>query len=359
MTASRVVEVMLSKRQTQRDECPGYQLGVRSDTGLSGHAELAFAQTPELMEAVEALAPLVLGRSSHDREAIWHAIAGAAADWDDSPDAAASLLSAFDIALWDLAGQELGVPTTTLMGGRTRPRTEICVDCGDCAEETSIQSAKAAVATGVRMVSFSVDPTISTEVDRFRRARRLLGTEVMLIARVSPSPATTEAAIELGQSLDRADPFWVSGLLRDGQWKELAQVRKGIAAPTAAGQATIGVQRFRRALDAGCCDLLIPTLSYCGGITGALKLADLVGLYGVRMALAPCVSLMTALVSACVSVSRSHLSPLWVTDAALAEMGLSTPEALKDGFVLACDLPGLGYPAGWTARTEPLVSFSS
>lgn len=330
-----------------------------SQQGESGLGELGFGLLDDIGEIVEALAPVALGRSALDREAVWHAMTTAARDWDGDHTLIAAALSAIDTALWDLSATSLGVSSGVLMGGRTRPALDLCIHCGRATDDAAHKAADSLAHKGIGAFSFDVGAAGKEQLAGLRQARRLLKQQALIAATLSTPASSAEQAIEVGQAIDRLDPYWVGGLLEDGQWAELAKVRGAIASPTGAGASTIGIRGLSRALQAECADLLIPDIALCGGPTGALKLADLAHLAGVRVSLAPGDTLVSALAACHVSLARPNLAPLRLSAALFTMLEQAAGEILRDGFILPPEGPGLGLDEAHCAGGEALVSFAS
>jgi len=321
---------------------------------LSGVGEICSASMDELEPAAEELAIQVLGRGVLDREAAWQAICGAASDWDGPADSIAAVLAGIDTAMWDLGATALGLPVYALMGGRLRRSLEVCLDVGPvCAD--AVDTARQAYSKGVRSFSFDVDPDDEADIRHMKAARKQLGAEALLIARSKGPSGDAQQATLRGAALDRLDPYWVEGLLEDGQWRELADLRRSIASATGAGAATIGLKKFWRALEAGCADVLTPALAFVGGPTGAIRLVAAAQMRGVRLAIGPGETAVSALAAAHVSFARADVYPLRVSPAVFSALE-ALPGVVENGFLRLPDVPGLGLQP--ISSVESLLTFA-
>ena len=269
----------------------------------------------------------------------------AVADWDDTPAVNFGSLAAVDAAIWDLAAQQLDVPAWVLMGGSTRSRLDIYMDCGNAFDEQCKIKAKELVQTGLRYFIFEADPDADV-IAAMKQARRLVGDDCMVAARVTSPVADVETAIELGKLLDKVQPLWVEGLLRDGKWNELAEVRKEIEAATSCGLTTIDWHRLQRALEAKCADLLCVTPQQLGGPTACLRLLDAADLYGVKVSLHGGRSVVGTLAAMHVSFARSIAGALRMTFSTFDDFMQAFPMLVQDGFLLPSN------EAGWGLGTE-------
>lgn len=324
----------------------GYLLGLVDEKQRVGWGELTIElDLDAVQECTEALSQILLSKSPVNREGLWHALSVAIADWDDTPAVNYASLAAADMAVWDLAAQQLDIPTWVLMGGSTRSRLDIYMDCGNAFDENCMEKARALVQTGLRYFIFEADPAADV-IAAMKQARRLVGEDCLVATRVVAPAADTEAAIELGKLLDKTQPLWIEGLLRDGKWSELGEVRKSIEAATSCGLTTIGWRRLHRALETKCADLLCVTPQQLGGPTACLRLLDVADLYGVKVSLHGGRSVVGTLAAAHVSFARSIAGPLRMTVSNLDDFIRIFPDLVQDGFILSPN------EAGWGLGTD-------
>ncbi|HEY3586590.1 MAG TPA: hypothetical protein VGK85_05550, partial [Myxococcaceae bacterium] len=95
---------------------------VESDAGLFGIGEAYGSPGVGVKEGVLTLKPELLGKDPIGIDVL---ITGLGTRTDGSAHALLRAVSGIEMALWDLAGKTLGVPTTTLLGGRFRDRVRM------------------------------------------------------------------------------------------------------------------------------------------------------------------------------------------------------------------------------------------
>ena len=93
---------------------------VETDEGVTGLGECTdYFSNPHLVRGIEAVKPLVIGVDPANIEEIWQRIFHAYSDLNPRG-YIYYLISAIDIALWDIKGKVLGVPIYQLLGGPVR-----------------------------------------------------------------------------------------------------------------------------------------------------------------------------------------------------------------------------------------------
>jgi galactonate dehydratase len=93
---------------------------VDTDEGVSGLGECTeYIGNPHLVRGLEAIAPLVVGTDPRHIEEIWQRLFHRYSNLNGRG-YISHLLSAVDIALWDIRGKMLGVPVYELLGGPVR-----------------------------------------------------------------------------------------------------------------------------------------------------------------------------------------------------------------------------------------------
>ncbi|MBI4218904.1 MAG: hypothetical protein HY682_02090 [Chloroflexi bacterium] len=93
---------------------------VETDEGIIGLGECTdYLSNPHLVRGLEAVKPLVVGADPSHIEEIWQRLFHAYSDLNGRG-YVSHLISAIDIALWDIKGKVLGVPIYDLLGGPVR-----------------------------------------------------------------------------------------------------------------------------------------------------------------------------------------------------------------------------------------------
>ena len=252
---------------------------VVTDSGLEGWGEGFGHACVEATRAVidTQLAALVLGQDPRD-------IAGIRARAEktlhlfgrNGPHLYA--LSALDIALWDIAGKQAGLPLWRLWGatppGRLRAYASL-LRYG--APELVAAACQRAAARGYRDIKLH-----EITVPNIAAARDALGPEARLMVDTN-CPWTVAEATAMARALGPCALTW----LEEPVWPPedyagLARVRAA-GTPIAAGENAAGVFGFRDAFAAGALDIAQPSVTKIGGPSAVLEIAALARAAGVRL----------------------------------------------------------------------------
>ena len=221
---------------------------------------------------------------------------------------ALSILSAFDMALWDIAGKVMGQPIYNLLGGKYRDkvRSYSYISFPDrnvwqkrIWEDEPKQTAEQAlslVEEGFTAVKFDPLPYENTYDDnmtgtafgirpfqvsladlrRVEKAialvREAVGDRADIILGTH-GQTTPSAAVRLAKVAEPFDPLWFEEPIPPENVEELAKVRDKVNIPVATGERLAGQHAFRSLIDAGAVDIVQPDLAMCGGFTVCRKVA--------------------------------------------------------------------------------------
>ena len=273
---------------------------VRTECGRTGIGECTLANQEALLEAEAArLAANVVGADARNRNRlarlIPHAPGGLVAH---------SVLSAFEQALWDLAGQEAGRPVHALLGGALRDAVPLYANINRGANprtpEGFAAAAKRAVAEGFRAVKLapfepfvwedaadaSLRAAYAEGLARTAAVRDAVGPgiDVMVDAHWRFSPG---GAARLVQDVAPLGLFWLECPVSEANHAEIRRIRsmandRGMR--LAGAETLAGLGAYRTIIEAGCYDVLMPDIKYAGGHEEIRRIAALAQAAGVEIA---------------------------------------------------------------------------
>ena len=142
--------------------------------------------------------------------------------------------AAIEIAAYDLAGLQLGVPAYRLLGGAVRRRIAVTHSIGLVSFEEAEREAAQAVREGIRTLKIKVGVDADRDVEMVLRMRDTVGPKVALAVDANQGYATPGEAIGVFRRMARAELIYfeqpVEGIAR------LAEVARAIDAPVMADE---------------------------------------------------------------------------------------------------------------------------
>ena len=271
----------------------GCLIRIETDAGIIGYGE-AGLPSAAARARIEMIAPQLTGQDPLAIARHYYMMASTQYSFM----ANIPTVSGIDIALWDLAGKITGYPIYRLLGGPIRKNIPVyshggpadMLDKSQCkAWADQVKSAPEGFTAfkfgfggprggGGGRASGPFNPSL--DGSDFRKAakgyanlREALGDEID-IAMHCTGQFDTRSAIGLCKAIEPIEPMWIEDPLTvrySEAWKEL---KRSTRVPLLAGEKVELVEGFRPYLDNQVLDMIHPDVSYSGGITGCLKIAD-------------------------------------------------------------------------------------
>lgn len=271
---------------------------LHTDSGISGlgeasdafgFASTSAAQAREMEQALASFAALVEGRSAlaiaaYRRAAEPLTRAGGLL--------AATAYSAIEQALWDLAGQTLGVPTHTLFGGALRQRIPLYANINRATTDRSpagfASSARQAVAEGytaLKAAPWDGYPRISARqgIDCTRAIREAVGPSVDVMVDVH-SNFTVAEAVRVARELESLRLRWYEEPVAPTRVAETVEIARQIRQPIAGGEFLFGVDGFLPLCREKAAAVIMPDVKHCGGLLALTHIAAMAAAHQVAVA---------------------------------------------------------------------------
>lgn len=258
-------------------------LKVMTDEGLHGVGEATLEHRELAVEAaVRELERYLIGKDPHDIERFWSEN-HRDAYWRGGP-VLTTALSGVEMALWDIKGKALGVPVYQLLGGKVRDSIPCYANAwfsGSRTPEDFAAKAKDTVKLGFTALKW--DPFGSAYLGLTPREFRLamecvdavrdaVGADVQLLIE-GHGRFDVPTAVRVGLALETFNITWFEEPLPPGDLDGLAEVKRRINIPIAAGERLYTRWDFRELLAKRSADVLQPDLSHTGGILELRKIA--------------------------------------------------------------------------------------
>jgi galactonate dehydratase len=304
------------------------------------------------------------GEDPHDIERMWRRVYSAG--YTQHPDLTLSgVLSALEIACWDIIGKEANQPIYKLLGGRVHERlrsyTYIYARPGDAVDvyrdpDLSAERAAEYVKQGFTAIKF--DPVgaysafdgrqLSLQAldlsERFvRRIREAVGSSADLLIGMH-GQMTAAGAIRLARRLEPWDPLWLEEPVPPDAPEEMARVARATTIPIATGERLATKYDFARLLAAGSAAILQMNLGRVGGLLEAKKIAGMAEVQHVQVA----PHVYCGPVVAAASIQLATCSPNFLIQESIERWQgfhadlLVKPIEWQDGYIVPSSEPGLG-----------------
>jgi L-rhamnonate dehydratase len=331
-----------------------FLLRLHTDEGLVGIGEAdtspylarTMVEMPSSHAVARGLAEVLVGEDATEIDRLWDVLFRATYHYGRGG-VALHVISAVDMALWDLAGKAAGKPVCELLGGPTVDRVPVYASevMPETAEEVR-RLAEKAVSGGYGALKLGWGPLgrdLAHDVELATTAREVLGPERQLMLDGGMA-YTVESALDLLGRLDRIGIYWLEEPLAADDYEGYRRLADATEVRIAAGEADSGLLPYRRLVEDGHVDVLQPDLARCGGFTVGRGIRQLSAERGVE-AVPHCFS-TGVLVAASLHFAASLERPTWseysVADSPFVSGVLAEPFALVDGTLAVPTGPGLG-----------------
>jgi len=272
---------------------------VSTDEGITGWGEITGTfpvANRSVCAALRHVSDLIEGDDPRLIEMIWNKIFRSFT-YMGSRGATTNIISAIDIALWDIRGKVLGLPISELFGGPVRDGVPIyCHPQNGSSIEEMVQHVKAIVETGQK--ALKLDPfqphheeesngyltgKLSAEsenlgADRIAAIREAVGPDIeVMIDCHGRFDAPT--AIRLAKALEPYNIWWFEEPVPVESTHALRQVRENVGVPICVGERLHTRWEFLPILENELADFIMPDVTWTGGISEIKKIATMAEAY--------------------------------------------------------------------------------
>ncbi|MEX2520181.1 MAG: mandelate racemase/muconate lactonizing enzyme family protein [Paracoccaceae bacterium] len=251
-------------------------------------------------------------------------------------------LSAFDIALWDLAAKKAGQPLWRHLGGHDAAVKCYAggIDLMLSADELIAQT-QANLAKGFRAIKMKVGrDRLSEDVAKVAAMRAFLGDgfPLMLDANMKYS---ADQAIRAARAFAPHDPYWLEEPVEPDDIPGNARVLAEGGLPVANGENLRTVQDFKNFITAGAVSFPEPDVTNCGGVTAFMKIAKLAEAFGLPVTSHGAHDFTVHLLAAAPNASYLEAHGFGL------DAHIEHPLEIRDGVAIAPERPGHGVNFDW------------
>lgn len=326
----------------------------------------------------DVFARYVCGSDPHDIETIWRRVYSSG--FTQHPDLTLmGVLSALEMACWDIVGKAANQPIYKLLGGQVHQQLRSYTyiyprpsDTTDVYHDPDLAAERAAEYLAQGFTALKFDPAgpysafdgrqLSLEAlalsERFaRQLRSAVGDKADLLFGTH-GQMTAAGAIRLARRLEPFDPLWFEEPVPPDAPDEMAKVARATSIPIATGERLATKYDFARLLNAGAAAILQMNLGRVGGLLEAKKIAGMAEVYHAQVA----PHLYCGPVVGAANIQLATCTPNFLILEGIETWGgfhaeiLTTPIRWEEGFVIPPTEPGLGVTLNEVvARANPYI----
>ena len=245
-------------------------------------------------------------------------------------------MAGFDVACWDAASTAAGVPLAKMVGAGPRkiPAYNSC-GLGLMPLDELADEAEKLLAGGFRAMKLRLGyPTLKEDIAAVHAVRKRIPDDVALMVDYNQA-LTVDEALARGRALDQEHIYWLEEPIRHDDYAGAAALKRALETPIQIGENFSLTAGMRTALDAKCCNYVMPDLERIGGVTGWLRAATLAAERDIKMS------------SHLYSEASAHLLAATPTCHYLeyvdwADKIVQEPLKIVDGHAVIPDTPGSG-----------------
>ncbi|MDX2245476.1 MAG: mandelate racemase/muconate lactonizing enzyme family protein [Bacteroidia bacterium] len=346
---------------------------VTTDNGLQGFGEAKAAVgssgvCASIVTCVEKeLQPILLGQDARNISQLWEKMYNGTRDHYalsrgrgfpilGRRGLTVSAMSGIDMALWDIKGKSLGVPVADLLGGICRESMQAYASGGWADVEGIGAQLKGYLDKGFDAVKMRVgvmDKSVANSVARVKAAREAVGPQVKIMADAHGTYSVPEAK-RFCRELEDYDLYWFEEPISPDNRVGTAEVRSSTAIPIAAGESEYTRFDIRDMIEHRAIDVVQPDAAIIGGITEAVRVAQLAHTW--QLELAPhcwgsAFSFMAGINVAFASPAATIIEFSSGGNPMMYEL-VNEKIAAKNGRIEAPRTPGLGVTPNWDFVNE-------
>ena len=344
-------------------------LKLTTDGGIEGVGEAYYVpfHPNTVVRLIEDIGErYVIGSDPFKIERLWRIVY--CSNYAQHPDLMGmGVLSAFEMACWDIVGKALNQPVYNLLGGQYHENLRSYTYIYPAPEEpdqeilqTDPERAPKIAAEYVKrgFTAIKLDPVLFTPAFAPRQLslealenaelvvkniREAVGNKCDILIGTH-GQMTTSSAIRLAKRLEKYDPLWFEEPVPPENRDEMARVARSTSIPIATGERLSTKYEFRELLEKQAAVILQMALGRVGGILEAKKIAGMAEAYYAQIA----PHLWCGPIELAASIQLGTCSPNFLILEIIDTMGgfhteiLKEPIQWEDGYIIPPTKPGLG-----------------
>ena len=279
-----------------------------------------------------------------------------------------AVLTGIEHALWDLTGKALGLPVYQLLGGKFRDKVRVYCDTAlyqtnNPKPEDFAIAAKKSKDMGFNAVKFDLDQAgdpgkydrynwtaspmeLRRMYDQMAAARAAVGSDIDICVDMH-GRYDAPTGEKVAKMLEPINLMWLEEPIPAENVEAYKKITDSTSTPICAGENHYLAYGFRRMMEIGAVDMIMPDLQKCGGLAEGQRIANLANLYYVPFAPHMVASFLGAMACAhvCASVPNFMImewQSYFHTQPKYKDIVVYEGEWVDKSFITVSNKPGIG-----------------
>jgi L-alanine-DL-glutamate epimerase-like enolase superfamily enzyme len=339
---------------------------LHTDQGITGVGE-SYPTTEAHIGALKELAPMLIGKDASRIERLWQEIFYRIS-YQPWGGAEFRMLTAVNIAQWDILGKAAGLPVYRLLGGKAQEKLQVYNTMngwtinGMREHDEPEKIAEFLLKRGIRAIklypydrgpvnafarhggTFITQAELKQSLEPIQRIRKAFGDQMEIALDLS-SKWNLPCTLQIARSLEPYGILYLEDPMLPDNLEAYATLARETSIPVCISERLATRYRFREMFEARAVDVVMYDVTWCGGISEARKISDMADTY--KIPTSPHTGGGPILWFASIHVATT-LTNFYIMESVYHLYNDLFPHFLKDvprpvdGFVTAPDRPGLG-----------------
>lgn len=203
-----------------------------------------------------------------------------------------TIVSGFEMALWDIKGKALNVPVYELLGGAARDKIKVYSWIGGDRPDDVVAQAQDRFDRGFTAIKMNATEElhyidsykkVSEVVDRVASIRNKFGDDLDIGVDFHGRVHKPMAKV-LAKALEPYHPMFLEEVVLPENEEHFSEIANSVAVPLATGERLYTRWQFKNIFKQGAIDVIQPDVALCGGILETRKIAAMAEAYDVAVA---------------------------------------------------------------------------
>ena len=258
---------------------------ITTENGTYGWGE-GYGPAHLVKAGIDFFRPYVMEANALENESVWQTMYKRSLDYARRGVMLAAL-SAIDVALWDIKGKYLGLPVSTLLGGRKNEfikpyATGLYFTKCNNQKEKLIEEALDYKQQGFKGIKMKVGLGIAKDLEYVSAIRNAIGDKVELMIDSNHAYSLKEA-VQLSEKLKDLNIAWFEEPVSPEHYDCYNQLRDKTNIPIAGGECEYLRYGFLQLFKNKSVDIAQPDICAAGGITEVKRIASMANTFGVEV----------------------------------------------------------------------------